>query len=137
MLHSPLVICGFLAILWGGYQLLIRTTEVPPLMVALYVVAFGLIPVGAANIWSGAGISGTPRQIGLLMIAGIMFGSGMILYASLLTNRELDLSIWAPIAAVTITATVIVGTIVFFGESVTPARMVGFVLALAALWFLK
>ena len=59
-------------------------------MAALYLFAFGLIPVGIANVWSGAGVAGSSRQIVYLAIAGLMIGCGMIAYAELLTNKTID-----------------------------------------------
>lgn len=135
---TPITYCFLVAVLWGAWQLFARATGLPPLAMALIASSVGLIPITLANLYVRTDLFAIDvKQLIFAVSAGLTLGSGMAIYSFLITNREWDLSIYVPISTVMIAIVVVVGSILFFGESLDIRKSIGIASALIAIWLLS
>lgn len=124
------------AIGFGVWPLLARYAGLSSIATAILIALGTLLPVmiGARFLPVNPGqISGRAIVIGLL--AGVINGVGFLAYSQVISNPELNLSIYVPAMVLLSVFVTVVGSVIFFGESINPNKVAGFVLMATAIYF--
>lgn len=131
------VVCiVIVAIFWGGYPLVARTSSYGGPLGAFVLSIAGLVPITIAMLWGGLAVRPSSVQLVRLGIAGLMMGIGLVAF-NRLANGELDASVSIPIADTAMLLVSTVGAIWFFQEPVTVQKVIGIVLLLAGIVLLR
>ncbi len=124
------------AIGFGILPLLARYAGLSSIATALLIALGTLFPIviGAKFIPINYGeISGRAIVIGLL--AGVVNGVSFLAYSQIISNPELNLSIYVPAMVLISIFVTVVGSVIFFGESINPNKVAGFILMATAIYF--
>lgn len=134
-MNSPLfyVVISAIGFSW---PLLVRIAPATPAWTTVIIMmssgAVGLI----ATTFTPQSVIST-KGIWIAVIAGLLNGVGMLAYGKLVTWQGVDLSETLPMTTILITLICSIGAIYFYGEPVTIHKVIGIVLAIAAVWFLN
>jgi drug/metabolite transporter (DMT)-like permease len=124
------------ALLWGGYPLVTRTSGFGGTVGTLVLSLAGLVPVTVAAMWTGFAVRPSRDQLLRLGIAGLMMGVGLIAF-NRLANGRLDASVSIPIVDVAMLLVSTVGALWFFDEPVTAQKVIGIVLLVTGIALLR
>jgi drug/metabolite transporter (DMT)-like permease len=112
------------ALLWGGYPLVARTSGQGGALGTLILSLAGLVPIVAAALWGGLGRRPSDGELARLGIAGVMMGLGLLAF-NRLANGKLDASVSIPIADTAMLLVSAAAAIWFFEEPATTRKLVG------------
>jgi len=121
------------ALFWGSYPLVARSSGVGGPAGALILTLTALVPIATAVIWqSGAPRPATPDLI-RLMIAGVMMGIGLVAFNALANSKQMDASISIPVVDTAMLVVSVAGAVMFFAEPITAKKLIGIGLMLAGI----
>jgi drug/metabolite transporter (DMT)-like permease len=130
------IVCiALVALCWGGYPLVARSSGYGGPLGALILTLAGLVPIVLSVLWEG-GARPAPGALVKLAIAGLLMGSGLVAF-NRLANSPLEASISIPIVDTAMLIVTTLGAIYFFQESVTAAKLVGLALLAAGIVALR
>jgi drug/metabolite transporter (DMT)-like permease len=124
------------ALFWGAYPLVARTSNFGGPLGTLVLSLAGLVPIVLAAIWGGFALRPSTNQLVRLGVAGLMMGIGLIAF-NRLANGTLDASVSIPIVDGAMLVATTVGALWFFGEPVTAQKLAGIGLLLAGIALLR
>ena len=130
------VCIAVVALFWGGYPLVARTSGLGGPVGTLVLSLAGLVPVVLATLATGTAVRASSDQLLRLAVAGLMMGIGLIAF-NRLANGELDASVAIPIVDSAMLIVSTVGALWFFAEPVTVQKVVGIVLLAAGILLLR
>jgi len=124
------------AVFWGAYPLVARTSGLGGPFGTLVLSAAGLVPIVLAALWSGrpAGLSVT--QLVRVAVAGAMMGTGLIAF-NRLANGALDASVSIPIVDTAMLLVSFLGALWFFAEPITARKVLGMALLVVGILMLR
>ena len=127
---------AIVALFWGGYPLVARTSGYGGALGTLVLSLAGLVPIMVAALWGGLAVRPSTAQLVRLGVAGVMMGIGLIAF-NRLANGELDASVSIPIVDTAMLLVSTVGALWFFEEPVTTQKLVGIALLMAGIVLLR
>ncbi len=138
MNSSALLAVLITALGFGLWPLIARFAALSPIATALYasigtvvVIAFGMrLPMFTYGQTSGGTIL-------LCLLGGLLNGIGFLAYSFIISNRDWNLSLYIPIVVVLMSVMTVVGGMILFHEAVTAQKVIGILLAIAAIWALN
>lgn len=136
-MKTELVCIAIVAMAWGGYPLISRTTAVEGPLGAMILTLFGLLPIGAATWLDAATRAPSLRDLGRLALAGLLMGSGTAAFNTLVTSRRLEASVSIPIVDTTMLLVSVAGAALFFAEPLTARKLAGIALLVAGIAVLR
>ncbi|MGH8176736.1 MAG: EamA family transporter [Steroidobacter sp.] len=125
------------AVFWGGYPLLTRSTGVTGPIVSLIMTLTAGLVIAIATTWQGAVLRPSAGEVVKLSIAGAMMGVGLLAFNAVANSRQIDASVSIPIMDTLMLLTTVVGAIMFFAEPVTPKKLIGLALLISGILILK
>lgn len=131
------VLIAIVALMWGGYPLVARSSGVGGPMGALVLTIAGLIPITGAVMWQGGAMRPAMPELIRLTIAGVMMGIGLVAFNAVANSRQLEASISIPIIDTAMLIVTVIGAIVFFAEPITVKKTIGVALLVAGILVLK
>jgi drug/metabolite transporter (DMT)-like permease len=133
-----IVMIGLVALFWGGYPLVARSSGHGGPWGALVLTLAALAPIGVAvALWPGAGERPAPDAVAKLALAGAMMGCGLVAFNLLANSPRLEASVSIPIVDTAMLLVTTVCAIYFFQEAVTPQKLLGIALLLAGIAMLR
>lgn len=127
---------AIVALFWGGYPLVARTSGYGGALGTLVLSLAGLVPVAAATLWGGFAAQPSSGQLARLGVAGAMMGIGLLAF-NRLANGKLDASVSIPIVDTAMLLVSAVGALWFFEEPVTTQKLVGIALLVMGIVLLR
>jgi drug/metabolite transporter (DMT)-like permease len=136
-LRTELICIAIVALMWGGYPLIVRSSGIGTPIGGLILTLSALIPVSIATLWHG--VPNKPANIALLKltIAGVLMGIGMTAFNYVANSRRIDASISIPIIDVAMLIVSVVAAVAFFSEPVTLKKGIGLALLVAGMIVLR
>lgn len=125
------------AVLWGGYPLVARSTGIGTPIGALIVALCGLAPIAAATLWQGVVARPSPVELAKLCVAGVMMGAGLLAFNAVANSRQIEASVSIPMTDTAMLLVTVVASAVFFGEPITFRKAVGIALLVAGILVLR
>jgi len=136
-MRTELICMAIVALSWGGYPLVARSSGVGAPIGALLLTLSALIPIVGVVVWQGTMVRPSSVEIAKLVVAGVLMGIGMAAFNFIANSRQLDASISIPIVDTAMLLVTVVAAIVFFAEPVTAKKVVGIGLLIAGIIVLK
>jgi drug/metabolite transporter (DMT)-like permease len=134
----PELICmAIVALAWGGYPLVARSSGIGVPLGALILTLSSLIPTTIIVLWQGAMIRPSSVELTKLVVAGLIMGIGTIAFNFVVNSRQLDASISIPIIDTAMLSVSVVGAVLCFAEPMTARKVIGVVLLIAGIAVLK
>ena len=137
IMNTEYLCIAVVAIAWGGYPLISRSTSVPGTLGALILTLCGLIPISLATVWSGGFVRPSASDLVKLGCAGVLMGAGTAAFNYLATSRRMDASISIPVVDTAMMLVTVIGAIVWFAEPVTARKLLGIGLLVAGIISLR
>lgn len=128
---------AIVALAWGGYPLIARSSGIGGALGALILTLSALLPVGAITWWQGIATRPAMPEVIKLVIAGIIMGIGTTAFNFVANSRQLDASVSIPIIDTAMLLVSVIAAIVFFAEPVTARKMLGMGLLIAGIVVLR
>jgi len=128
---------AIVALAWGGYPLIARSTGVGGAQGALILTLSALIPIVGITIWQGAIVRPNTIEVSKLIVAGMVMGIGTAAFNFVANSRQIDASISIPIIDTAMLVVSVVGAILFFAEPITARKLLGIGLLIAGIVVLK
>jgi drug/metabolite transporter (DMT)-like permease len=125
------------ALTWGGYPVIARSSGVGTPLGALILTVSALLPIAIATIWNGVVVRPTSIELAKLMVAGVLMGTGTTAFNFVTNSRRIEASLSIPIMDTAMMLVTVVAAIVFFAEPVTIKKVVGLLLLVAGIVVLK
>ncbi len=125
------------ALFWGGYPLVARSTGVGGPVGALILTLSGLVPILTAVVWQGGALRPSPSELGRLIVAGVMMGIGLVAFNAVANSKSMEASISIPVIDTAMLIVSVIGAILFFAEPVTVKKMIGIGLLVAGILVLR
>jgi drug/metabolite transporter (DMT)-like permease len=125
------------ALFWGCYPLVTRSTGVTGPIVSLVMTLSAATAIAAATVWRGVPLRPSAAEVGKLIIAGAMMGVGLLAFNAVANSRQIDASASIPIMDTLMLLATFVGAIVFFAEPVTTKKILGVALLITGILLLK
>jgi drug/metabolite transporter (DMT)-like permease len=136
-MRTELICMAIVALTWGGYPLIARSSGVGGAVGALILTLSALIPISAVVVWQGAIMRPSSIELTKLVLAGIFMGMGTAAFNFVANSRQLDASISIPIIDTAMLVVTVIGAIIFFAEPVTLKKVIGIGLLIAGIVMLK
>ena len=130
------VCIAIVALFWGGYPLVARTSGDGSALGTLTLSLAGLLPIVAAVLWDGFAVRPSAAQLTRLGVAGVMMGIGLMAF-NRLANGALDASVSIPVVDTAMLLVSTVGALWFFAEPVTAQKVLGIALLVAGIVLLR
>jgi len=131
-----LVCIALVAVFWGGWPLVARSSGYGGPLGSLLLTAFGLIPIALATVFYGEPVRPAPVVLVKLAVAGAMMGAGLVAF-NIVANSRMEASVSIPIIDSAMLIVSAAGAIYFFGESISLQKFIGFALLLAGIAVLR
>jgi drug/metabolite transporter (DMT)-like permease len=136
-LRAELICIAVVALMWGGYPLLARSSGVGTPFGALILTAFALVPIAIATIWSGQWVRPVGGDLGRLIAAGVLMGIGTAAFNYVVNSRQMEASVAIPIIDTLMLLVSVIGAIALFAEPITTKKVLGVALLVAGIVVLK
>ncbi len=136
-MRTEFICIAIVALAWGSYPLIARSTGVGGPLGALILTLSALLPISALTIWQGAIMRPSSIELAKLIIAGMIMGIGTAAFNFVANSRQLDASISIPIVDTAMLIVSVIGAIVFFAEPITAKKLVGIGLLIAGILVLR
>jgi len=127
---------GIVSLFWGGWPLILRSAGDVGNTGAFLLSASALIPLSLFAFSTGFTLPET-NSLMKLLIAGIIMGAGMIIYNNIINGGLIEISTFVPIANTLMLLITTIGGIVFFAESFTLQKIIGFIFMLIGIFLLR
>lgn len=125
------------SLVWGGWPLLARSageaTAISPLILAF----FAFIPLCFSAWWQGGGELPEKFSLLKLFIAGLMMGTGLITYNSIMGSKLVDITVSVPIINTAMLAVTVIGGVLFLKEIMTIQKIVGILFLSIGIFLLR
>jgi drug/metabolite transporter (DMT)-like permease len=128
---------ALVALFWGGYPLVTRSTGVTGPIVSLVMTLSAATAIAIAAAWQGVPVRPSAGEVIKLLIAGAMMGIGLLAFNAVANSRHIDASVSIPIMDTLMLLATFIGAIVFFAEAVTPQKILGMALLIGGILLLK
>lgn len=125
------------ALMWGGYPLVARSSGVGGPLGALILTLTALVPIGALTMWQGGAVKPDSGALIKLSLAGFMMGIGLVAFNAVANSRNMDASVSIPIIDTTMLIVTVIGAMIFFAEPVTMRKLIGVALLVTGILVLK
>lgn len=122
-------------VFWGGWPLVARVAGENGMTGAFVLSVFSLATVTAGFYVSGF-VPPNVYTVGVLGVAGILMGLGLVAFNAACTSPLVEVSTVIPIIDTGVLLVSVIGGIIFFGESVTPRKVVAMVLLVSGILML-
>jgi drug/metabolite transporter (DMT)-like permease len=136
-MKTELVCIAVVALAWGGYPLLSRSTAVAGPLGALLLTLFSLLPIATATWLDPATRPPSLRDLGRLAFAGLLMGCGTTAYNTLATSRQLEASVSIPVANTAMLIVAMFAAVLFFAEPLTARKLAGVALLVGGIALLR
>jgi drug/metabolite transporter (DMT)-like permease len=136
-MRTELICMAIVALAWGAYPLVARSSGVGGPLGALILTLSALIPIVSLVLWQDAIARPSSVELGKLIFAGVLMGIGTAAFNFVANSRQLDASISIPIIDTAMLFISVIGAIVFFAEPITVKKVVGIGLLIAGIAVLK
>jgi drug/metabolite transporter (DMT)-like permease len=136
-MRAELISIATVALAWGGYPLLARSSGVGGPLGALVLSLCALVPIAVAMTLQGPIARPSSSELMKLVIAGVLMGMGTMAFNFVVNSRRLEASISIPIIDTAMLVMSVIGAAVFFAEPMTLKKIVGIALLLAGILVLK
>ena len=77
------------------------------------------------------------RAILIGLLAGAVNGAGFLAYSRIISNRDLDFSVYVPIMVLLSMFVTTAGSVILFGEKISLDKVIGLILMLLSIYFLS
>jgi drug/metabolite transporter (DMT)-like permease len=125
---SSIVVCIVaVAVFWGGWPLVARLAGETGIAGSIIMAVMMLISIAAAGMYTGVTLPSL-RATGVLLVAGVMMGIGLIAFYAVSSNPSVELSVVIPVLDTSMLLVSVIGGIWFFGEAVTVRKLIGIAL---------
>ncbi len=138
MNNSALLAVLITALGFGLWPLVARFAALSPIATALFASAGSFVVIVAGMrlpMFTYGQTSG--GAVLICLVGGILNGIGFLAYSYIISNREWNLSLYIPVVVVLMSVITVIGGMVLFHEPVTAQKVVGILLAIAAIWVLN
>lgn len=123
---------AMVAVFWGGWPLVARSSGHGGALGALIISSFSLIPIAATAWFQGDTRVPDASVLVKLALAGAMVGGGMVAF-NYVANSKIDASVSIPIIDAAMLVVSIIGAAYFFQEAITVQKVIGVGLLLAGI----
>lgn len=124
------------AVCWGGYPLVARSAGEAGARGTLVLIASGTLPIVASALFGAGGPWPSRAALLQIVLAGLIMGVGLLAFHALAT-APMDASISIPIVDGAMLAVSAFGAMLWFGEAVTPSKLLGTALILGGIALLR
>lgn len=130
------VLVGAVAVLWGVYPLVARSSHYGGPLGALSLILAGLAVIGTASLVRGLADRPSPEQFARLLAAGTLMGFGLLAF-NRVVNGPLAASVSIPIAYVAMLIISRLGAYFWFHEPFNGQQLVALGLMLAGILLMR
>jgi drug/metabolite transporter (DMT)-like permease len=128
---------AIVALAWGGYPLIARSSGVGGPLGALILTLCALIPSATLVLWQGVMARPSSVELTKLIVAGLIMGIGTTAFNFVVNSRQLDASISIPIIDTAMLLVTVIGAVLIFAEPLTVRKVIGIGLLIAGIVVLK
>jgi len=138
-MNNAILLCLIVGIAWSSTPLLARLSSVNAMMMTILIASGTLVatlPVMFSQNYAAAG----SKALAIGLIAGVVNGIGLIAFYRLVAGSNEGLwesSKVLPLSLILMLVGIAFGSRIFFGEAITPQKLIGVSLACGAIWFLR
>ena len=136
-MRIELICIAVVALAWGGYPLIARSSGMGTPLGALLMTSSSLLPIVLATIWNGVAARPSTGELTKLLIGGTLMGVGTTAFNYLANSRNIEASISIPIADTAMLIVSVVAAILFFAEPLTVKKLIGLALLIAGIAVLR
>jgi drug/metabolite transporter (DMT)-like permease len=136
-MRTELICMAIVAIAWGSYPLIARSSGIGAPLGALILTLSSLVPCTVLVLWQGATIRPSSVELTKLIVAGLVMGIGTTAFNYAVNSRQLDASISIPIIDTAMLLVSVIGAVVFFAEPMTARKIIGLALLVSGIVVLK
>ncbi len=139
MMNNAMILCVLVGLLWGIAPLVGRLSSANAMMMSVLVAVGTLLatlPVAFSQNYAAASF----KAIAFALIAGLANGIGLLFFYRLVAGANEGLWEISKVLATTsviMPIVLVIGARLFYSEALTIEKIIGLVLACAAIWFLK
>ena len=134
-MNNGLILCLVTAIGFGAWPLIARWSGANDAWVTVIVMTVTTL-VGALALVSRLPAMPSARSIGILAVAGVFNGVGMIAYGKLVAGTDHEISSLPAVSLIMMIAVIYVGGIALFHEQITTQKVIGIIFAGIGVWFM-
>jgi drug/metabolite transporter (DMT)-like permease len=127
---------ALVALLWGAWPLVARSSGYGGPLGSLILTVFGLIPITLATTLHGAAVRPSSVALTKLAVAGVMMGAGLVAF-NIVANSKMEASVSIPTIDAAMLIVSAMGAIYFFAESISPQKVIGLILLLVGIVVLR
>ena len=124
------------AVLWGGWPLVARSAGHGGPLGSLLLSAFGFVPIILLTVFDSGAARPSTAAVAKLAVAGSMMGAGLVAF-NFVANSKMEASVSIPIIDSAMLVVTALGAIWFFGESVSPRKVIGILLLVSGIAVLR
>jgi drug/metabolite transporter (DMT)-like permease len=136
-MRIELICMVIVALAWGGYPLIARSSGVGGPVGALFLTLSALIPIVGLILWQGVPVRPSSVELTKLIAAGLLMGIGTAAFNFVANSRQLEASVSIPIIDTAMLVVSVIAAIVFFAEPITVRKIVGVALLIVGIVVLK
>jgi drug/metabolite transporter (DMT)-like permease len=136
-MRTELLCMAIVALAWGGYPLIARSSGVGGPLGALILTLCALVPSASLVLWQGVMARPSFVELTKLIVAGLIMGIGTTAFNYVVNSRQLDASISIPVIDTTMLLVTVIGAVLFFAEPLTMRKVIGIGLLIAGIVVLK
>lgn len=136
-MRTELICMAIVALAWGGYPLIARSSGVGGPLGALILTLCALIPSATLVLWQGVMARPSSVELTKLIVAGLIMGIGTTAFNFVVNSRQLDASISIPIIDTAMLLVTVIGAVLIFAEPLTVRKVIGIGLLIAGIVVLK
>ena len=135
-MNNPWLFTIITALGFGGWPLVARYAGLPPITTSLVVSGSTFLFVLAAALSPMFKLDSAPSGLLMLgLLAGAINGIGFIAYTFLVSNQQWA-SVYIPITLTLMIAIIALGGVIFFQDSVSLNKVLGWTFAAIGIWLL-
>ena len=136
-MRTELICMAVVALAWGGYPLIARSSGVGGALGALILTLCALVPSAALVMWQGVVTRPSSVELAKLIVAGLIMGVGTTAFIYVVNSRQLDASVSIPIIDTAMLLVSVIGAVLFFAEPMSTRKIVGIGLLIAGIVVLR
>lgn len=136
MQNGPFLYAALAALCFGGWPLIARAGGAASVWLTLCVTCGGLA-VAWTNLAFHDDQAPSSRAVMYALAGGLVNGLGLVFFGKVAIWKGEDVSRLLPLVFVMMTLVTVAASVVFLHEPITSKKIVGVVLACAAMWFLN
>lgn len=135
LMNNGFVLCVMVAFGFGSWPMIARFAGTNNAWTGFLVMGGTAILSG---LWYRSELATVPSShaLGLLALAGIANGIGMIAYTRLVTDQRFGMSSWVPASLALMVVFVTIVSVILFKEPFPATKILGLLLACAGIWLM-